>query len=136
MSTIQNFEDLKVWKFAREICSDIYKLCQEPGLSKDFALRDQMRRASGSVMDNIAEGFERNGNKEFLHFLYIAKGSSGELRSQLYRALDQHYITPELFEEIKKKTLLESSLLGRFIHYVKNSDLKGPKYDLVKESGE
>jgi four helix bundle protein len=81
---IKTFEDLEIWKEARCLTQDIYNISKAPKFSRDFALRDQMQRAAVSIMSNIAEGFERGGNQEFVQFLYIAKGSCGELRSQLY----------------------------------------------------
>ena len=97
MPKIEQFEDLAVWMLAREFARDIYKITERDNFSRDFRLKDQIRGSSGSIMDNIAEGFERNGNKEFIQFLYIAKGSCGETRSQLYRALDLNYIDKETF---------------------------------------
>ena len=105
MSTIKKFEDLEVWKVARELCHDIFKLTLQDAFSKDFGLKDQIRGSSGSVMDNIAEGFERDGSREFVQFLSISKGSCGENRSQLYRARDQNYITKEQFELLSQKTI-------------------------------
>ncbi|TAK06448.1 four helix bundle protein, partial [bacterium] len=89
---VKSFEDLEVWKETRRLSKEIYAATQDAKFSKDFGLRDQIRRAAVSVMSNIAEGFERGGNQEFIQFLYIAKGSCGEVRSQLYVALDQGYI--------------------------------------------
>ena len=84
MSTIQKFEDLEAWKIAREVTRDIYKLSSKGEFIKDFGLRDQIRRSAVSIMSNIAEGFERDGDKEFVQFLSIAKGSAGEGRSHIY----------------------------------------------------
>ncbi|MFN8206630.1 MAG: four helix bundle protein [Bacteroidales bacterium] len=128
MATVKRFEDLETWKLSREICKDVFRLCQKPEISRDFSLQDQMKRSSGSIMDNIAEGFERGGNKEFMHFLYIAKGSSGELRSQLYRALDRNFLSQEEFEAIKERVLCESNSLGKLIVYLKTSEYKGHKH--------
>jgi len=92
MATIKRFEDLEIWQLAREISRDVYDITRKDSIKHDFSLIDQLRRSSGSIMDNIAEGFERDGNKEFVQFLSYAKGSAGETRLQLYRAVDQKYI--------------------------------------------
>ena len=88
MSKVERFEDLKIWQLARELCQMIHKLTIKDQFSRDFKLVGQINGSSGSIMDNIAEGFERDGNKEFIQFLTFSKGSCGEIRSQLYRALD------------------------------------------------
>ena len=88
---VKHFEDLEIWKEARCLAKEIYRLTSEPKFSKDFGLRGQIQSAAVSVMSNIAEGFERGGNQEFCQFLYVAKGSCGEVRSQLYIAVDQGY---------------------------------------------
>ena len=98
MPSIEKFEDIESWKRAREVTKKIYHLSSAGEFSRDFGLKDQIRRSSVSVMSNIAEGFERDGNREFLNFLSIAKGSCGEARSQLYVALDQDFISPADFE--------------------------------------
>lgn len=113
---------------AREVSNDVYELIETTDLGKNYALREQMDRCSGSVMDNIAEGFERNGNKEFIQFLSIAKTSCGELRSQLYRTLDRKFIEQSTFETLKSKVLLESKKISSLITYLTKSDLKGSKY--------
>lgn len=128
MATIQRFEDLDVWKQSREICKFVYSITNEEHLSKDYSLKDQMKRSSGSAMDNIAEGFEREGNKEFINFLTISKGSIGEVRSQTYRAFDYGYIIEEEFEFLIKETNLLSAKLGKLISYLRNSEYKGVKY--------
>jgi four helix bundle protein len=129
---VNRFEDLEIWKEARELCKFIKKLTTETPLSKDYKLRDQMRDSSGSIMDNIAEGFERGGNKEFSQFLSISKGSCGEIRSQGYRAYDFEYITQDSPDEIFKRTLKLSSKISRLMTYLKNSDFKGYKYYFKK----
>lgn len=128
MATIQRFEDLEVWKKAREICKYISHLTQKEQFSKDFSLNDQIKRSSGSAMDNIAEGFERDGNKEFINFLTISKGSVGEVRSQTYRALDYGYINQEEFDFLINESVSLSERLGKFISYLRNSDFKGVKF--------
>ncbi len=102
MPTVKRFEDLQVWQQARELDQLVFKLTQKPVISRDYRLIDQWRAASGSIMDNIAEGFDREGRKEFLQFLSIAKGSTGEVRSQAYRTFDRNYLTPEEFEQVYK----------------------------------
>ncbi len=102
MAIINKFEDIQSWKMAREVTKSIYEITSAGDFSRDFGLRDQIRRAAVSVMSNIAEGFERGGDKEFMNFLSIAKGSCGEVRSQLYVALDQNYIASEQFKTIYK----------------------------------
>ena len=99
MSTVERFEDLEIWQKAREVCQIVYELQERTDLKKDFELYNQINGASGSTMDNITEGFERNGNKEFGQFLSIAKASCGETRSQLYRVLDRKYISQEEFDK-------------------------------------
>jgi len=125
---ISTFEDLEIWIEARELCKSINKLTQRDSFSRDFKLKDQIRSASGSIMDNIAEGFERGGNKEFIQFLYIAKGSCGEVRSQSYRSFDFNYITEDDFSSLIEKTTLLSKKINSFINYLQKSNFKGAKY--------
>jgi four helix bundle protein len=128
MSKIERFKDLEIWQHSRDLCKYIFELTMKVPFNKDFSLIDQIKRSSGSVMDNIAEGFERNGNKEFITFLYYSKGSCGEVRSQLYRALDFKYISEDDFNNGFTKTDNISKELSNFIKYLKNNDLKGYKY--------
>jgi len=128
MSTVRNFEELYIWQLSRDFCKDIFKITNYKEFSMDFRFRDQIRASSGSIMDNIAEGFERSGNKEFIQFLYISKGSSGESRAQLYRALDSKYIMEEEFDDLKQKTIQISTAIGNFIKYLTQTELKGSKY--------
>ena len=123
----KNFEELPIWKEARVFCKEIWEISSHVPFSKDFSLCDQIRRSSGSVMDNIAEGFERQGNAEFIHFLYISKGSAGESRSQLYRALDRQHINQEQFDELASKAENLSKGINKFIDYLAKSDYKGYK---------
>ncbi len=125
---IKIFEELEIWKDARRLTQAIYRLTTTDKFSKDFGLRDQIRRAAVSIMSNIAEGYERGGNQEFTQFLYVAKGSCGEVRSQLYIALDQGYAeqkeTNELMESFKRL----SSMISNLITYLRNSGMKGEKF--------
>lgn len=129
MAKIEKFEDLEIWQLAREICKEVWDIIQNTSLQKDYKLREQINGASGSVMDNIAEGFERDGNREFINFLSIAKASCGETRSQLYRCLDRSHIDEETFKRILDKTILNSRKIKSFMIYLKNSERRGSKYD-------
>lgn len=128
MATIQKFEDILSWQEARELSKIIGQLIDEERFKKNFRFIAQVEGSSGSIMDNIAEGFERSGNKEFKQFLYVAKGSCGELRSQLYRAIDRKYITENEFKIISERSIKISSLIQKLINYLENSELKGSKY--------
>jgi four helix bundle protein len=128
MSTIKNFEDIICWKEARQLNKKMGQLLSEKRFGNNFRLIAQIEGSAGSIMDNIAEGFERGGNREFIQFLYIAKGSCGELRSQMYRALDRNYILEKEFEEITDDLKKLSALIQRFISYLENSTIKGIKY--------
>ena len=128
MSTVYRFEDLEAWKSARIFAKAIYNVTSNDCFKHDYRFCAQIRAAAGSVMDNIAEGFERDGKKEFIQFLYIAKASCGECRSQLYRALDVGYIDKEVFENCYQQTETISKLIVNFIRYLKESEFKGTKY--------
>ena len=125
---IERFEDLEIWKESRELCQYIHILTFKEQFSKDYKLKDQINGSSGSIMDNIAEGFERNGNKEFIQFLSVAKGSCGETRSQSYRAFDKQFITNEELNDLIERTTTISKKISGFINYLKKSDYKGVKY--------
>jgi four helix bundle protein len=127
MATITKFEDLEIWQLARIQTNDFDKIVAGT-LGKDFELKNQMNASSGSVMDCIAEGFERSGNNEFKNFLLISKGSNGEYRSQLYRCLDRKYIAEEKFKELYAKNIAIGEKLMAFINYLQNSDYKGYRY--------
>lgn len=125
---IERFEDLEIWKEARELCKVVYSLTSTGSFQKNFRFRDQILASSGSIMDNIAEGFERNGRKEFIQFLSIAKGSCGETRSQLYRAFDQLHISKEVLDNTKAQTEALSKKIGKLIQYLKKSTNPGSKF--------
>jgi len=128
MSTLKKFEDLECWQNARNLCKLVYKLTRKERFSKDFSLVNQIRDSSGSVMDNIPEGFERGGNKEFIQFLSISRGSLGELKSQLYRALDQDYIEKKEFQEAYDLSDITGKQITGLINYLKFSNKRGFKY--------
>jgi four helix bundle protein len=125
---IKKFEEIESWKKARLLTSKIYQTTGQGNFARDFGLKDQIRRASISILSNIAEGFERGGDKEFLQFLAMAKGSCGEVRAQLYVALDQGYVSQELFEELSQNTIEIGQLISGFMKYLSNSELRGSKY--------
>ena len=129
MATIQNFEDLEIWQMSRTLCNEIFNIITLTQLKNDYKLKEQINSSSGSIMDNIAEGFERNGNKEFRQFLSISKGSCGETRSQLYRIYDRHYIDNDKFNELKEKTITLGNKIGSFINYLNKSEYKGHKFN-------
>ena len=118
MATVKQFEDLGVWQDARVLVKDIYSASKQRAFYRDFGLRDQIRRAATSTMSNIAEGFERGTRKEFIQFLNIAKGSNGEVRSQLYIALDQEYLTEKEFSALRDSAVSLSRRIAKFIRYL------------------
>lgn len=120
MGKIENFEELEVWKLSMELCTDIYKLTNTDLFSKDFGLKDQIRRSAISVPSNISEGYERDGKNQFLYFLAISKGSCGELRTQLKIASNLEYINEKEYLELNNKCLQTSKQLSGFIKYLKN----------------
>jgi four helix bundle protein len=127
----EGFEDLVIWKQSRELVNQTYTITRKDKFSKDWALVDQIRKAAISVMSNISEGFERGSNTEFMQFLYIAKASCGELRSQLIIAYDQGYINKEEFNDTYNLARKDAGIIGNFINYLKASKIKGSKYKLV-----
>jgi len=127
MAKIEKFEDIEAWEKARRIAKNVYAACRQVEFSRDFGLRDQMQRAAVSIMSNIAEGFERGTNKEFIQFLFIAKGSAGEVRSQLYLALDLGYINQDVFDSLNSDLLSISKQLSGFISHLLASSLRGQK---------
>ena len=120
MATFQRFEDIEAWKKARQLTKEIYALSNEGSFARDFGLKDQIRRAAVSVMSNIAEGFERSGTGDFLRFLAIAKGSAGEVRSQLYVAYDLTYVDEERFGKLADAAMQISKLLAGLMGYLKD----------------
>jgi len=119
MTRIRKFEDIESWKKARKLSQRVYEVTAKGDLRRDFGLKEQLRRASVSVLANIAEGFERGGDKEFARFLCIAKGSCGEVRAQLYVALDQRYLSPSEFEDLSNLATEVGRLLSGLIKYLK-----------------
>lgn len=128
MATIKKFEDLEIWQEARRLSNAVKEIIFSSELKNDFKLRDQIKGSSGSVMDNIAEGFERDGNLEFRQFLSVAKGSAGESRSQLYRVYDYNYITKEELEKLVEDYEQLSKRIANFITYLNKQDFKGNKF--------
>jgi four helix bundle protein len=128
MATFNRFEDIIAWQKARVLCKKIHVFTLKKPFYRDFKLVSQIKGSSGSAMDNIAEGFERGGNKEFSQFLSISKGSAGETRSQLYRALDNGYITEKEFNEAYLLADEVGKLTGALMNHLKSSELKGNKF--------
>ena len=127
MAAWKQFEDLQVWLESRRLAKAIYQLTATFPFCKDYRFCSQIQASAGSVMDNIAEGFERENNKEFIQFLYIAKGSCGEVRSQLQRAKDVGHISEEDFLTYRRVTLELSSAISGFIHYLRESEITGSR---------
>ena len=128
MAIVRDFEELAIFQKARELSKKIYSVTQRGEFKNDYRFVQQIHAAAGSIMDNIAEGFERTGNKEFLNFLYIAKGSCGEVRSQLIRANDVGYLTPEEYNKLYTECRKLSAGIMNFIKEIKASEKLGAKY--------
>jgi len=128
MATFKRFEDIECWKKARELTRRIYEITGKSAFARDFGLKDQIRRASLSVMSNIAEGYDRSGTAEFVHFLATAKGSAAEVRSQLYVAADQGYIREDHFHELNALASEVSRMLSGLMTYLRASGYKGTKF--------
>ncbi|HJZ79177.1 MAG TPA: four helix bundle protein [Pyrinomonadaceae bacterium] len=134
MSTFQSFEQIEAWQKARELTRQIYE-CSDKGLfARDYGLKDQMRRASVSILSNIAEGFERSGTGEFIQFLSAAKGSAGELRAQLYVALDRNYIDDDRFRELATSATEIGRMIAGLMTYLRRSGIRGTKYKQAPNS--
>jgi len=128
MGTIKRFEEIIAWQGARELARIVYALTRGGALSKDFGMRDQIQRAAVSVGSNIAEGFARSGNREFLNFLWIAHGSAAEVQSQLYTVLDAGYITESEFDTVYDCAKHCSTLIYKLIISLKNTSYAGEKH--------
>jgi len=128
MATIKTFEDIGAWQKARMLSKEIFELTLTGSFSKDYALRDQINRSVGSIMDNIAEGFERGGTREFIQFLSIARGSAGEVRSQLHRALDRKHLDRVRYDLFLAEIQSISRMLMGFITYLRESKMRGVKF--------
>jgi four helix bundle protein len=128
MAAFKKFEDMEVWKKSMNLTRLIYQTTNQPSFSKDYNLVNQIRRSAISIPSNIAEGMERDGNKELINFLYIAKGSCGELRCQLFIAKDQQYLQADSFQEMYNLATEISFSLNKLIKYLQESDYKGIKY--------
>lgn len=134
MGTFKTFEEIGAWQEARELTNQVYAVSNKGPFSKDFGLRDQIRRSSVSVMSNIAEGFDRGGTAEFIHFLSISKGSAAEVKSQLYIALDQTYIDAEVFKHLSTLADEIGRMIAGLMIYLRKSGIKGSKYGKTKFS--
>ena len=128
MPTFKTFKDIEAWQRARKLTNDIYAISKDGTFAKDFGLRDQIRRASISVMSNIAEGHERSGTGEFVQFLSIAKGSTGEVESHLCVAFDLGYLDKATFERLSSAIAETARMIGALIRYLRKSGIKGGKY--------
>jgi four helix bundle protein len=128
MATLQKFEDILAWQKARVMVNQIYAITRKQEFSKDYELLKQIRRAAISILSNISEGFERNGNKEFAHFLSIATGSIGEVKAQLYIAFDQNYIQEEELNNLLNDCNEIGKMVNKLIQYLNTTEYKGTKF--------
>lgn len=122
MAKIERFEEIKAWQQAKELVTTVYRLSENGRFAQDYGLRDQIRRAAISVMSNIAEGFERGSDKDFQRFLYMAKGSAGEVRSHLFLAKELGYLTTDEFGSLRNQAEDVSKSLSGFITYLYGKD--------------
>ncbi len=132
MATVKRFEELRIWQEARQLVRETYKMTSTRPFENDYGLKNQIQRSAVSVMSNISEGFERGSNKEFIQYLFQSKSSCGEVRSQLYVALDLDYVAKENFVILLEQTLKLSKEIAAFISYLKRSPIKGHKYNNLK----
>lgn len=128
MATITKFEDLEIWQLARELSKQIYILTFNEPVKTDYRLKDQMHGSVGSIMDNIAEGFERASQLEFINSLSYSKGEVGELKSQLYRCLDNKYISQQVFDDLYGRADILTKKISAFISYLNTSKIRGQKF--------
>ena len=129
MATAKKFEDLEIWQMSAKLDVEVFKLIERsPGISRDFRLRDQILSSSGSIMDNISEGFERGGNKEFMQFLSVSKGSAGELRSQIHRCFNREHISEPDHDTYVAKCEAISERISKLMNYLSRTEYKGPKF--------
>ncbi len=131
MPTFRRFDEIEAWQRARELTRELYAVSNHGGFSKDFGLRDQIRRAGVSIMANIAEGFERDGTGEFIQFLAVAKGSAAEVLSHAYVAFDQRYISQEELDRLRAITTEVSRMIAALMNYLRRSGTKGLKFKVV-----
>ena len=128
MATFKKFEDIEAWQKSRILSNQVISITKYPNFRDDPDLKRQLKKSAGSIMDNIAEGFERGGKKEFHQFLSISKGSAGEIRSQFYRSLDQEFITQKQFTELYNLAEEIGKMLEGLMSYLRGSELRGTKY--------
>jgi four helix bundle protein len=133
MSKVTRFEELEVWQEARAFAKRVFEITHDQAFPKDFGYINQINNAAGSIMDNIAEGFERGGKKEFIQFLSISKGSAGEVRSQVYRGLDRNYYSVSIYQELSETVERISKRLSSFISSLNNSIHQGVKFKNRKD---
>jgi four helix bundle protein len=128
MATIRKFEDIEAWQKPRVLSNEVNTITKYPNFRDDADLKRQLKKSAGSIMDNIAEGFERGGKNEFIQFLSISKGSAGEIRSQFYRSLDQQFISKEKFQELYDMAEEIGKMIEGLMSYLRDSDYRGTKY--------
>ena len=134
MAKVERFEDLNVWQEARTLANEVYKSILANNSIRDYPLKDQLNKSSGSVMDNIAEGFDRRGNREFRQFLTVAHGSNGETKSQLYRSFDREFINKEQLDQFLERVENISKMINGLIKYLNKTELTGAKYKVEEEA--